>query len=228
MDPRYVRNLGAISPEEQEKLKTCRVCLIGCGGLGGYLAEFLGRVGVGNITAVDGDRFEQSNLNRQLYAREDNLGQSKAEAVKARMAQVNPEIQVRPVETLVTPENAARIVAGHDLVLDGLDSIPVRLVLQQVCGELGIPLVHGAVEGWFGQVATVLPGDDTLSRIYPGGGEAYEARPGGPSVLAFAAGLVAAMQAAEAVKLLLGRQPSFRNKMCLVDLLSGSFDEIPI
>ena len=167
-DPRYERNLGAITHQEQEKLKTSRVCLIGCGGLGGYLAEFLGRLGVGHISAVDADHFEVTNLNRQIMAREDNLGTSKAESVKERMAQVNPCVSVQAIEVTLTAANAAQILSGHDIVLDGLDNIPTRLVLQRVCRELGIPLIHGAVEGWFGQVATILPGDDTLSRLYLG------------------------------------------------------------
>ena len=227
-DPRYERNLGAITHQEQEKLKTSRVCLIGCGGLGGYLAEFLGRLGVGHISAVDADHFEVTNLNRQIMAREDNLGTSKAESVKERMAQVNPCVSVRAIEVTLTAANAAQILSGHDIVLDGLDNVPTRLVLQRVCRELGIPLIHGAVEGWFGQVATILPGDDTLSRLYPGFEETDSGTSHHPSVLSFAAGMVASIQAAEAVKVLLKRTPSLHDQMLFIDLQSNSFDILPL
>ena len=227
-DPRYERNLGAITHQEQEKLKTSRVCLIGCGGLGGYLAEFLGRLGVGHISAVDADHFEVTNLNRQILAREDNLGTSKAESVKERMAQVNPCVSVQAIEVTLTAANAAQILSGHDIVLDGLDNIPTRLVLQRVCRELGIPLIHGAVEGWFGQVATILPGDDTLSRLYPGFEESDSGTSHHPSVLSFAAGMVASIQAAEAVKVLLKRKPSLRDQMLFIDLRTNSFDILPL
>lgn len=227
-EPRYVRNLGAITLHEQEKLKTSRVCLVGCGGLGGYLAEFLGRMGVGCITAVDPDCFEMSNLNRQVLARENNLGQSKAEELRTRMARVNPNVQVRSVVTCLNADNAARLIEGHDLVLDGLDNIAARLTLQRVCRELGIPLIHGAVEGWFGQIATVLPGDDTLSRLYPGFGESDSVDSRHPSVLSFAACMVASVQAAEAAKLLLGKEPSFRDQVLFLDLMSNGFDILPL
>jgi len=226
-DSRYARNLGAITPQEQEKLKTCRVCLIGCGGLGGFLAEYLGRLGVGYITAVDADRFEIHNLNRQLLSREDNLGQSKAKAVKLRMEQINRAVQVNPVEQYFSSANAAELISGHHLVLDGLDNVPCRLLLQKVCGELGIPLVHGAVEGWYGQIVTVLPGDDTLSRLYPQAKSSYPTN-ASPSVLSFAPAFVASVQAAEATKLLLGREPALRNQMLFADLLSNSFDILPL
>lgn len=227
-ESRYARNLGAITLQEQEKLKTGRVCLIGCGGLGGYLAEFLGRMGVGHITAVDPDCLEQTNLNRQLLAQENNLGQFKAEEIKNRMEQVNPSVQVRSVVTHLTGENAAQLIAGHDVVMDGLDNIPARLTLQRVCRELGIPLVHGAVEGWFGQVTTVLPGDDTLSRLYPGFAESDPVGARHPSVLSFAVGMVASVQAAEAIKLLLGKELSCRNQVLFLDLLANSFDALPL
>lgn len=227
-DPRYARNLGAIIPQEQEKLKKSRVCVIGCGGLGGYLAEFLGRMGVGHITAVDPDLFEATNLNRQLLSREDNLGKSKSEAVKERMVQVNPSVQVMAVKAYLTADNAAQLIAGHDLVLDGLDNIPTRLILQRVCREQNIPLIHGAVEGWFGQVSTVLPGDDTLSRLYPGFEESGSLGSRGPSVLSFAAGMVASVQTAEAAKLLLGKELSCRDQVLFIDLLSNSFDLLPM
>lgn len=224
---RYARNLGFITPQEQEQLHSRKVCVAGCGGLGGFLLEYLGRMGVGYITAVDGDRFEATNLNRQLLATQDNLGQSKAVEAKKHLARINPDVQVTAVEQFLTAENAAEILAGHNLVLDALDSIPHRLMLQRICRELQIPLIHGAVEGWFGQVTTVLPGDDSLSRLYHGATEA-SAPESSVGTLAFAPALVAALQAGEAVKLLLDRDPALREKVLFADILQNRFDCMPI
>lgn len=227
MDLRYARNIGAISEAEQEILRNARVCIVGCGGLGGFLLEYLGRIGVGHITAVDGDRFDPTNLNRQLLSSLETLGQSKAETAKERLSRINPEVDVTAVAQFLTPENGAAILDGHHLVLDALDSIPHRMTLQRICRELEIPLVHGAVEGWFGQITTVLPGDESLCRLYPG---ATEDSTGAQSTgtLAFAPALVASIQAAEAVKLLLGREPILRGQVLFADLLQNHFDIMPI
>ena len=224
---RYARNLGSITRQEQEQLRSRKVCVVGCGGLGGFLLEYLARMGVGHITAVDGDRFDPTNLNRQLLATEENIGQSKAAEAKNRLARVNSDVQVTAVEQFLTAENAAQILAGHHLVLDALDSIPHRLMLQRICRELQIPLVHGAVEGWFGQVTTVLPGDDTLSRLYHGSAESSVPE-NSASTLAFAPALVASVQAGEAVKLLLDKEPALRRKVLFADILQNRFDTMPI
>jgi len=224
---RYARNLGPISPEEQTLLRSCRVCVVGCGGLGGFLTEYLGRIGVGFITVADGDRFDETNLNRQLLSSEENLGMSKAAEAKKRLEQINSSIHVEATEQFLSEENASSILEGHDLILDALDSIPHRLMLQQVCRELEIPLIHGAVEGWFGQVTTVFPGDNSLSRIYPGPSQTV---PGGevPGTLSFVPGLIASLQAAEAVRLLLGKEPALRRKVLFADLLANRFDILSV
>lgn len=227
MDVRFDRNLGAIAREEQLLLQTKRVCIVGCGGLGGHLIEHMARIGVGHLTVIDGDRFDRTNLNRQLLSAEDNIGLSKAKEAQKRIGQINPDCSVTAMEQFLTADNAAALLAGHDLVLDALDSIPHRLVLQRVCAELKIPLIHGAVEGWFGQVTTVLPGDNSLSRLYPGrNGEAAPDR--AASTLSFAPACIASVQAAEAVKVLLGKEPSLRGKVLFADLLQNRFDALPL
>ena len=224
---RHARNLGAITAQEQQLLQNSRVCIIGCGGLGGFLAEFLGRMGVGSLTLVDGDRFSPTNLNRQLVCTSENLGFPKADETKKRLLQIDPGLQITAIEQFLTPENAAAILAGHHLVMDALDSIPHRLVLQRVCKELQIPLVHGAVESWFGQVATVFPGDDTLSRLYPGWKEDSIPQ-AAAATLSFAPAAIASLQAAEAAKVLIGKESTLRGKVLFVDLLASRFDIMPL
>lgn len=227
MELRYERNIGAITQAEQVTLQNARVCIIGCGGLGGFLVEYLGRLGIGHITAVDGDGFDRTNLNRQLLSEEGNIGLSKAAQAKDRLARVNPSVEVTALEQFLEAENAAGILAGHHLVLDALDSIPHRLMLQRVCKELEIPLVHGAVEGWFGQVTTVFPGDESLCRLYPGCTEATPPERG-VATLSFAPAFIASLQAAEAVKVLLNKEPLLRNKVLFADLMANRFDVLPL
>lgn len=221
---RYSRNTGPITAQEQLTLQNARVFVAGCGGLGGYLAEYLARLGVGSITLADGDRFDETNLNRQLISTENNLGCFKAFEAKKRMESINSSIRIRAVEEFITESNGHALIAGHDLVLDALDTPGGKRMLQCVCRDARVPLVHGAVDGWFGQVTTVLPGDDALSRLYPDTGTSLPKE----GTLSFAPALIASIQAAEALKLLLGKPCALRGKVLFADLLANRFDIMPI
>lgn len=221
---RYSRNMLSLSKEENESLREKKVCVIGCGGLGGYIIEMLGRLGVGTIIAVDGDVFEESNLNRQLLSNMTNLGKSKANEAQSRMKKVNPDIKVIPISENFTENNYKSILSGCHVAIDALDNIKSRLLLQNCCEELGIPLVHGAIGGWYGQVTTILPGDRTLSKIYKGcKGEEIKNPMGNPS---FIPALAASIEVSESIKILINRGSSLRNKMLFINLLDNSFDII--
>ena len=223
---RYERNMTALSAEENERLKHCKVCVIGCGGLGGYVIEHLGRIGVGHITAVDGDVFEESNLNRQLLSDESVLGKSKAETAKNRMKNVNSTINVRAVNEYLTKDNSEEILKGHDIVIDALDNITTRLIIEEEAQKLKIPLVHGAIAGWYGQVSVILPGSPMYGKIYPeGAAKGVETRLGN---LPFTAAVTASVQAAEAVKVLLGRSEVLAGKLLTIDLLSQDYETFEI
>lgn len=223
---RYSRNTNALSEAENLSLRDRRVCVVGCGGLGGNLLEMLGRLGVGQITAVDGDAFDVSNLNRQILSVPGNLGQGKALAARERLLLINPEIKVKVHTEFMTADNASAVLAGHDLVFDALDRIPARLLLEDQAETLGIPLVHGAVAGWYGQVTVVLPGDRTLRRLYPAGRErGVELETGNP---AFGPTCVSAIQMAEAVKLLIGRPVALRHKLLVINLLDQEYSTIDL
>ncbi|SES96549.1 Molybdopterin or thiamine biosynthesis adenylyltransferase [Natronincola peptidivorans] len=218
---RYERNMQMLSLEENEKLKEYKVCVIGCGGLGGYVIEMLGRLGIGFITAVDGDEFEASNLNRQLFANEEVLGKSKATTAKERMAIVNSLIHVNAITSRLTSENSEEILTGHDIVVDALDNIESRFVLQEACEKLKIPMVHGAIAGWYGQITTIFPGDNTLQKIYTKKDmKGVEKELGNPS---FTPALVASIQVSEVVKLLIGRGELLRNKILFINTLDTDY-----
>lgn len=228
MEERYTRSIPAISEAEQKTLSAAKVLVAGCGGLGGYLIEYLGRLGVGEITAVDGDVFEPSNLNRQLLSAPSLLGKSKAAAAKERMAAVNPSVTVRAVEAFLTADNAAGLVAGQDLALDALDSVPARLLLADACTEAGVPLVHGAIRGWWVQAAVVMPGSGLLRRLYAEKGPSGPASPEERTSLPFTPAFCAAVQAAEALKLLTGRPSALEGRLLLSDLRRMDWDILPL
>ena len=223
MQERYIRNLGSLTEEECLLLQKSKVFLAGCGGLGGYLLEHLLRVGVGTITVCDGDAFVPSNLNRQLLADMKNPGRSKAEAARDRAALVNPEVTVNVFPCFLTADNAAGLLAGHDLALDALDSPAARRILAKACRPAGIPLVHGAIRGWYAQAAVVLPESGLMEQLYPVDTPAYADQ----GSLSPTAGLCAAVQAAEAVKILCGRPSPLAGRLMWMDLLEQEYQIVP-
>ena len=218
---RYIRNQSSISKDENQIIQSSKVCVVGCGGLGGYIIEMLGRLGIGHITAIDSDVFEVTNLNRQLLSDEVSIGKPKAIMAKERMEKVNSDIEVRPIVEYITESNGEEIIGGHHIVIDALDNIESRLVLEKICKKLNIPLVHGAIGGWYGQVSSIFPGDDSLSKIYSSNiSKGIEKDLGNPS---FTPALVAAMEVSETVKILLKKEEVLRNKLMFIDLLNNEF-----
>lgn len=226
MERRYLKNVKMLSEQEVEKLGGCKVCVIGCGGLGGYIIEMLGRLGVGSITAVDGDVFDETNLNRQLLSDAENIGKGKAEAARIRMQRVNPLIEVVPVTERITAENGMELLNSHDVIIDAVDNIDTRLLLQELASSLGIPLVHGAIAGWYGQVTTIFPGDRTLDILYAKAkARGIETDLGNPS---FTPALVASIEVSEALKILIDRGELLRKRVMYVDLFEQEFVVIDI
>lgn len=222
---RYRRNRHMISAAQQLTLFRSQVAVVGCGGLGGYVLEELARLGVGRLAAIDPDAFEEHNLNRQLFSSQATLGQSKPAAAMERIAQINPAVAVRAIPLRFARETAADFIGGVDVVADGLDSVETRLELAAACGALGIPLVHGTIAGWFGYVTTVFPGEDTLQRLYGrwSGGRGIETDLGNP---AFTPAVVASLEVAEIVKVLLGVGTLLRERVLCVNLLDMEMESI--
>ncbi len=221
---RYLRNHNALSEEEQVMLSTKRVLVVGCGGLGGMVIECLARIGVGHLRVVDGDVFDESNLNRQILSSTMNLGRPKTLAAKHRVLAINPLVEVDAVQADLTAENASELLANCDVAVDCLDTIPARLLLQEAAKSAGLPLVHGAVAGWMGRICVIQPGEDLIDLLYPDLGETQgeEQQMG---TLSFTAAQTASWQAAEVVKVLLGK-PCLQGEIIEVDLLNGSFARI--
>jgi len=223
---RYERNVNALSVEDVLKLHHAKVCVVGVGGLGGYVVEILARIGVLSITIVDYDVFEPNNLNRQLFSEESLLGNYKVDAAVGRIAKVNSDVAITSVKEKLTEHNAQEILAEHDVVIDALDNIQTRLMLAKACADLNIPMVHGSIAGWYGQVACVFPGDDTLEKIF-GDVKAERGIEKELGNLPFTASAVASIQCAECVKILTGKHVE-RNAILQVDLLNGEYHAIPL
>ncbi|HUX38223.1 MAG TPA: HesA/MoeB/ThiF family protein [Rectinemataceae bacterium] len=214
---RYARNFSSIDAEGQARLHRSCVLVAGCGGLGGYLIEELARVGVGRLVVVDPDRIDASNLNRQLLATIGDLGAFKAELAERRVAAINPAVEVVPHVLRMDAANAEALLEGVSLAADALDSIPSRLELEDACARMGIVLVHGAIAGHFVQVSTVLPGSRSLHRLFGEGGPSrgIETELGNPS---FTPAVAASIQAAEIVRILLGKPPALAGILFHLDL----------
>ena len=223
---RYDRNVEALSTEECSTLASKHVAIVGCGGLGGLVIEALARIGVGHLRVIDGDVFEESNLNRQLLCTESTLGKEKALVAAERVGVINSEVEAEAIVAYLDEHNAAKLLGGVDCVVDCLDNLEARFWMAHACQHLGIPVVYGAIAGWFGQVCTVYPGDASFASIYgePFGTSQHKKL----GNLPFTAYAISSLQAAEAVKVLLDRPGQIRNRLIMVDLLDGSVDDMEL
>ena len=223
---RYIRNKQLISEKEQEILCGKSVAVVGLGGLGGHISEQFARLGVGNLILIDSDVVEQNNLNRQMFATEETLGAPKIYAAIARLTDVNPHVKYIARHEYLTFENSAELLRGADIVMDAVDNIPTRYVLEKCCEKLNLPLVHGSIGGWWGQVSVIFPGDKIIERIYPKkDAVGAEIKWGNP---AFTPAVVASIQTAEALKLILGKPGILRGKLLRIDLLEHEYFTIDL
>ena len=198
---RYVRNTGLFSAAEQARLLCAKVLQVGLGGLGGHLLDMMLRLGVGYITGADGDVFEESNLNRQLFATSATLGKAKAQAAADYAAHINPAVEFTPVHAFLRDETLLEALRGKDLVLDALGGLRDRKALHDAAAKMQLPMISAGIAGFVGWVAVVRPGDPGPANFL-GNQNGVEESLGNPApTVAFAA----ALQCAEASKILAGR-----------------------
>jgi adenylyltransferase/sulfurtransferase len=227
---RYSRQelFAGIGPEGQAHIRSSRVVVVGCGALGSVAAETMVRAGVGRLTVVDRDFVEESNLQRQSLFDEQDVarGMPKAVAAEARLRAINSEVAVSGVVADLSGENAAELLRGADLVLDGTDNFETRFLVNDVCVREGIPWVYGACVGAYGLALLVRPGVSPCLRCLleerpaPGSGPTCDtAGVVGPIVH-----VVAGVQCAEALKVLAGRMESLLPGLVTVDLWQAQFD----
>ncbi|MFP4476362.1 MAG: HesA/MoeB/ThiF family protein [Desulfatibacillaceae bacterium] len=209
-----VRNHPFFSAAEQARIVRGTVAIAGCGGLGGYLATLCARAGVGGFILADHDVFDPTNANRQALCDMGTLGRQKAVVCAAHCRAVHPWIEARAVAMEITEGNAIEIMAGADVVLDGLDRTAARFVLCGAAARLGVPYVHGAVLAASGQASTFLPGAATgLESLYPDKQDTADP----PGVVSTAPAIVASIQTREALRILAGHPPVMCGKLIYFD-----------
>jgi molybdopterin/thiamine biosynthesis adenylyltransferase len=202
--------------------------VIGAGGLGGHVILLLARLGIGHLVVVDHDVFEESNLNRQALSSMETLGKPKAEAAAATVSSVNPGVKVIPCQVKLDSSNAPEILTGSNVVVDALDNVQDRFLLERTTKKLGIPLVHGALAGFEGQLMTIFPDDPGLKQIYGKKVVKGNNSKGAESVLGVPVimpSLIGTLQAMEVLKIILNRGRLFRNAMVFVDMETGQLNE---
>lgn len=191
-----------------------RVFVAGCGGLGCYEVELLVRLGVGSVIVADGDRFSESNMNRQLYCTPDTIGRLKAEVAEERWPGT-----VTGINCFITEDNVRELISGADLVIDALDSPDARKLLAKACEEAGIVMIHGAIGDTNAQCCVIHPGDrDILDVLYRGSAERI-------ATVSYTPALCAAMQISLAARILHGEEPE-RRMLHIADLDYLEFSEV--
>ncbi len=157
-DVRYQRQIPLFGKEGQKKLKNARILIAGAGGLGSAIATYLATTGVGYIRIVDEDVVESSNLNRQILYHEPDIGACKVEAAEKTIHALNRDAEVDAVCRHIDEKSVGDLIQGMDLILDGMDNFAARYILNRAGLDEKIPFVHGAVNGFYGQVTTLIPG----------------------------------------------------------------------
>jgi len=231
-DPRYARQLvlRGFGPAAQERLANGRVLIVGAGGLGSPAASYLAAAGVGTISLVDTDVVDVTNLHRQLLYTTPDVGRRKLDVARERLHAINPQVVVHTHDMRLNAENAASLVAGHDVVIDATDNFPTRYAINDACLAHGIPFVYGSVARFDGQVSVFAAPDGPCYRclfpVMPAPGTVPTCAEEG--VLGVVPGIIGLHQATEAIKLLTAIGTPLVGALLLVDLLAQDSQRIAV
>ena len=217
---RYKRNQSTINIAAQKKLFDAQVAIIGCGGLGGHIAEILARIGIGRLILFDFDIFEEHNLNRQNFSDIEQIGKQKVLVVKQALEKINPATEIKAYVKKFDPYNDFELIANADVVVDALDDPSVKLKLAEICKNNNKHFVHGAIAGTSGQFIT----NNTLEKFYRDGKKGIETTVGNP---AFSVTFAASVQSTEVVKLILNTGKKLIDQFMMTDLMEYEFLIVP-
>jgi len=230
---RYSRHLliPEVGEDGQQRLLDARVLLIGAGGLGSPASLYLAAAGVGTLGIIDADVVDESNLQRQIVHSTDRLGEPKVTSAKRTLEALNPDVRVVPFQERLTSENVDRILAeGWDVIVDGADNFPTRYLVNDASVWSGIPVVHGSIFRFEGQVTVFSPGVGPCYRCLfpqpPPPELAPSCAEGG--VLGVLPGIIGSIQASETLKLILDRGDSLAGRLLLFDALGTTLDEVTV
>jgi molybdopterin/thiamine biosynthesis adenylyltransferase len=223
---RYDRQMmiGEIGEEGQRRLKRARVVIAGGGGLGSPIAIYLAAAGVGMIRMIDHDRVTLSNLNRQILHWEEDIGREKVESAGSKLKKLNSAVTVEAVAETITESNVARLVQDCDVIVDAMDNLPTRYLLNRCAVEKKMPFFHGAVHGFEGRTMTILPGETACLRCMYRGPVPSEKFP----VIGVAPAVIGSIQATEVIKYLVGGGNLLTNRLLVYDGLKMAFTEFTV
>ena len=230
---RYTRQLVLPSwgEEAQLRLKAATVFVAGAGGLGSAVVLYLAAAGVGCIRVCDRDTVELSNLNRQILHAERGMGMRKALSAQKAVTRLNSEVRVVPLVAEMTGQNVGELAAGADILLDCLDNVPSRLVLNGLSVSVRLPLVHAGVRGLGGQLSFLRPPATACLACFMQDASVEEPaalQSGPPPILGVVAGAMGCLQALEALKFLTGIGERSENRIVVLDGETMKFEEVEI
>lgn len=222
---RYARQTAVpeIGVKGQKRLRDSSVCVIGCGALGSMVAMQLAGAGVGRLTIADFDTVDISNLQRQFFFRTADAGKSKAALLRDAIAALNPEVEIKCHEELVTKETAASMFSDCDFIVDATDNPCSKSMVENECSRIGKPCCIAGVSGFHGQVMTVEPGGVRFADVFPDSGDSGVMPCSIGGVMGPAAALCASVQASETIKYLTGAGTTLKGRLLTFDLLDDSF-----
>lgn len=223
---RYDRQImmDEIGETGQRRLRESRVAVVGAGGLGSSVATYLALAGIGAIRIIDHDVVTLSNLNRQTLHGDEDLGRRKVDSAREKLAKLNPNVGVEGVYDTVTEENVSSLLEGCDAIVDALDNIPTRLVVNRYAVSRKVALFHGAVRGFEGRAMTVVPGTSACLRCLYRGSPPPEKFP----IIGTTPAVIGSIQATEAIKYLLGIGDLLTNQLLIYDGLRMRFETFAI
>ncbi len=225
MDSRYSRQVRVFGIEGQENIESSKVALFGVGGLGSIVAYYLVASGVGEIVLIDHDVVRLCDLNRQILYTTSDIGKPKIDVAIEKLKALNPSVKIKGCRVKASIDNVYELIDSVDLVIDALDNWETRLVLNKACVEKGIPLIHGAINGFYGQVMVVVPGETPCLQCIVG--EPVETRKPVPAI-ASTVGVIGSIQVNEALKLLSRVSKPVLNKLIVYDGYRLSIEKIDV
>ncbi len=223
---RYSRQImiPQIGEKGQEKLKRAKVFIAGAGGLGSPVSIYLTAAGVGHLRMVDHDRVDLTNLNRQVVHWTGDVGRRKVESAQEKLNKLNPNVTVEILSVTISEENASELISGFDLIVDAMDNLPTRYLLNKTAIEHGIPFFHGAVNGFEGRAMTVIPGKTACLRCLYRGPVPESKFP----VIGVTPAVIGCIQATEVIKYLVGSGELLGNRLLAYDGLNLRFTEFKV
>jgi molybdopterin/thiamine biosynthesis adenylyltransferase len=223
---RYDRQvmIGEIGEEGQEKLKRSRVVISGAGGLGSPIAIYLTAAGIGMIRIIDHDQVALSNLNRQILHWEEDIGRKKVDSAKKKLGNLNSAVKIETIPETITEDNVFQLVEGCDAIVDAMDNLPTRYILNRCAIGKNIPFFHGAVNGFEGRAMTIIPGETACLRCMYRGPVPQEKFP----VIGVTPAIIGIIQATEVIKYLVGIGKLLINRLLVYDGLKMAFSEFTV